>query len=205
MSSSVLGSWSLSSALRRLTAVAVVYVAAAFVPPAPFDGPLFLLKLFTAPAPTNVALPVDGVRPKDLRDSWGNARSGGRRHEGIDIFAPRGTRVLASTIGIVARTNTDPLGGLVVWVLGPGGQRHYYAHLDRRSTLRTGDRVNVGDTLGYVGTTGNARGGAPHLHYGIYADGGAIDPYPLLVARPGEASAAANDPPKPAMRKGARS
>ena len=167
----------------RLWAVAVIYVTLALIPPAPFEKPLLLLSLLTAPPPTSVALPVDGVRAKDLRDSWGNARSGGRRHEGIDIFAPRGTRVLASTHGIVSRAGTDPLGGLVVWVLGPGGQRHYYAHLERHSTLRTGDLVNVGDTLGYVGTTGNARGGPPHLHYGIYAGAtGAVDPYPLLVA-----------------------
>ncbi len=167
----------------RLWAVAAIYVTLALIPPAPFDKPLFLLALLSAPAPASVAMPVAGVRVKDLRDSWGNARGGGRRHEGIDIFAPPGTRVIASTAGFIARTGNDPLGGVVVWVLGPGGQRHYYAHLDRRSSLRPGDRVNVGDTLGYVGTTGNARGGPPHLHYGIYSgNAGVIDPYPLLVA-----------------------
>lgn len=168
---------------RRLWAVAAIYATLALIPPAPFDKPLFLLALMTAPAPTSVAVPVAGVRATDLRGGWGNPRSGGRRHEGIDIFAPHGTRVVASTEGLISRTGTDPLGGLVVWVLGPGGQRHYYAHLDRRSGLQSGDRVSVGDTLGYVGTSGNARGGAPHLHYGIYAgSAGAIDPYPLLIA-----------------------
>ena len=167
----------------RPWAIAALYLLPALVPPSPFERPLFLLQLLGAPPPTSVSIPVDGVKPAQLRDSWGNARSGGRRHEGIDIFAPRGTRVVASTPGIVARVGTDPLGGLVVWVLGPGGQRHYYAHLDRHSGFRAGDRVDVGDTLGTVGTSGNARGGPAHLHYGIYSGTrGAIDPYPLLIA-----------------------
>jgi murein DD-endopeptidase MepM/ murein hydrolase activator NlpD len=68
----------------------------------------------------------------------------------------------------------------VVWVLGPGGQRHYYAHLDRYADIVTGQRVRPGTILGYVGTTGNAAGTPPHLHYGIYEAGGAINPYPLL-------------------------
>ena len=119
-----------------------------------------------------------------IRDStWGAARSEGRTHQGIDIFARRGTPVIAATEGLVARIGENRLGGTVVWVYGPGRQRHYYAHLDRvAETLETGDRVAVGDVLGYVGNTGNARGTPPHLHYGIYAMGGAINPYPLLIA-----------------------
>ena len=162
----------------------VLYVAMAIVPPAPFEQPLFLMKLVSAPPPERVSVPVDGVRAGDLRDSWGGPRSGGRRHEGIDILAPRGTRVVAAVDGLVWRVGTDRLGGLVVWQLGPGRQLHYYAHLDRQAHWRPGDRVNVGDTLGTVGTTGNARGGPPHLHYGIYeSGGGAIDPFPLLTGR----------------------
>jgi murein DD-endopeptidase MepM/ murein hydrolase activator NlpD len=67
--------------------------------------------------------------------------------------------------------------------MGPGGQRHYYAHLDRYSDVRRGQRIVIGDVLGYVGTTGNARGTPPHLHYGVYDSSGAINPYPLLTAR----------------------
>ena len=143
------------------------------------------MRLVARPAPTRVAVPVDGVAERDLRGSWGGARSGGRRHGGIDIFAPRGTPVIASTDGVVWRQGSNDLGGRVVWVLGPAAQMHDYAHLDRYSERRVGDPMNVGHTLGYVGTTGNARGGPPHLHYGIYPrGGGAIDPYPLLTGKP---------------------
>jgi murein DD-endopeptidase MepM/ murein hydrolase activator NlpD len=170
--------------IGRLLAAAVLYLLLAVVPPSPLERPLFVARLLTAGAPAHVAVPVDRVEARNLRDSWGNPRSGGRHHEGIDIFAPRGTRVLSSTEGLVSRIGTDPLGGRVVWVLGPGGQMHYYAHLDATSGIRVGDRVAVGDVLGAVGTSGNARGGPPHLHYGIYAGGGAINPYPLLAPEP---------------------
>lgn len=173
---------------RGLAASLLLYATIALVPPAPFERPLYLLHLMSMPASTRVAVPVAGVAARDLRDSWGNARSGGRRHEGIDIFAPRGTPVVASSEGVVWRVGTDPLGGLVVWTLGPGGLMHYYAHLDRYADVRPGDRIGVGDRLGYVGTTGNARGGPPHLHYGIYGGAGAINPYPLLVPDAKEAS-----------------
>ncbi len=165
----------------RVVAALALYVAIALVPPAPFERPLYLMRLLRMPAPTHVAVPVAGLAARDVRDSWGNARSGGRRHEGIDLFAPRGTAVVAATEGVVWRVGTDPLGGRVVWVLGPGGLMHYYAHLDRYANERVGDRVAVGDRLGEVGTTGNARGGPPHLHYGVYASGGAINPYPMLA------------------------
>lgn len=168
----------------RLFAALGLYALLAVVPPHPFERSLRLVRLVASPAPERVGLPVEGVAERNLRSSWGGVRSGGRHHEGIDIFAPRGTRVLASTDGVVWREGTDPLGGLVVWVLGPAGQMHYYAHLDRRGPRHVGDRVGVGDTLGYVGTTGNARGGPPHLHYGIYPRGGGpIDPYPLLTGK----------------------
>lgn len=141
----------------------------------------FAVQLSTRPAPASVAVPVAGVARRDLVDTWGGARSNGRRHEGIDIFARRGTGVIAATDGLVARVGENSLGGLSVWVYGPGRQRHYYAHLDRYAeNLSAGDRVAAGDVLGYVGNTGNAQGTPPHLHYGIYAMGGAINPYPLL-------------------------
>jgi murein DD-endopeptidase MepM/ murein hydrolase activator NlpD len=141
---------------------------------------LYAMRLASMPVPTALPVPVRGVVPRALRDTWHGARSEGRRHEGIDIFAKRGTAVVAATEGIVLRVGTNRLGGQVVWVLGPGGQRHYYAHLDRYAEIGNGQRVRPGTVLGYVGTTGNAKGTPPHLHYGIYAAGGAINPYPML-------------------------
>jgi murein DD-endopeptidase MepM/ murein hydrolase activator NlpD len=129
-----------------------------------------------------LAVPVAGVRRAQLADTWGAPRSGGRRHEGIDIFAPCGRPVVSATRGLVLEVGENPLGGQVVRVLGPGGSVHYYAHLGRFGGLRGGDRVSPGDTLGYVGDTGNARGTPCHLHYGVYErGGGARNPYPLLA------------------------
>lgn len=154
------------------------------------DHAIFAVRLSTRPAPAQVAVPVEGVSRRNLVDTWGAARSEGRTHEGIDIFARRGTPVTAATEGLVARIGENRLGGTVVWVYGPGRQRHYYAHLDRvAAALEVGQRVAVGDVLGYVGNSGNARGTPPHLHYGIYTLGGAINPFPLLA--PQDAGAAA--------------
>jgi len=143
---------------------------------------LYAMRLASMAAPGALPVPVRGVAPRGLRDTWHGARSEGRKHEGIDIFARRGTAVTSSTEGIVLRVSTNRLGGQVVWVLGPGGQRHYYAHLDRYADIADGQRVRAGTVLGYVGTTGNAAGTPPHLHYGIYEAGGAINPYPMLRA-----------------------
>lgn len=125
-------------------------------------------------------VPVNGVTRSALMDSWGAVRGGGRRHEGIDIFAPCGRPVLSATAGMVMSVGENTLGGQVVWVLGPGGSWHYYAHLSRYADIRRWDYVQSGDILGFVGTTGNAAGGPCHLHYGIYRNGVAEDPYPYL-------------------------
>ncbi|MEN3295635.1 MAG: peptidoglycan LD-endopeptidase LytH [Burkholderiales bacterium] len=143
---------------------------------------LYLSRLALLPAPTRLRVPVDNVRVGALRDTWHAGRSGGRRHEGIDIFAPRGTPVHATTEGIVTRVGVKSLGGKAVWVLGPGRQRHYYAHLDRFADVYAGQRIQAGTVLGYVGNTGNARRTPSHLHYGIYTLAGAINPFPLLIA-----------------------
>ena len=144
--------------------------------------PRLLLALYRDPAPAHLPVPVAGVRPGDLADTWGGPRSGGRRHQGIDIFAPRGTPVLSATPGLVAWVGENRLGGQTVRVLGPGLEWHYYAHLDRYGAYVSGDAVQAGDTLGYVGTTGNAVGTPPHLHYGIYVcPGSAVNPYPRLA------------------------
>ncbi|WP_370512783.1 M23 family metallopeptidase, partial [Achromobacter sp. LC458] len=144
-------------------------------------APWHMARLAWQQAPSSLPVPVQGVSARRLTDTWGAARSGGRQHEGIDIFAARGTPVLSTTEGVVMQVGTNNLGGQVVWVLGPGRQRHYYAHLDGYADIERGQLVAPGDVLGYVGNTGNARGTPPHLHYGIY-DGGAINPYTLLMA-----------------------
>ena len=144
---------------------------------------LYAMRLTSMPLPTVVAMPVAGVERRALRDTWQAARGAERRHEGIDIFADKGTPVLAATEGIVQRLDETRLGGKVVWVLGPGGQHHYYAHLDRFAAVERGQRIEAGTPLGFVGNTGNASNTPPHLHYGVYGAGGAINPYPLLAGR----------------------
>ncbi len=144
-------------------------------------------RLSGMPAPAVVPVPVAGVQAKRITDTWGAARSSGRTHQGVDIFATRGTLVLSATRGVVARIGESSIGGKHVWVIGPGGERHYYAHLDDWAPgLQLWRVLRAGDPLGFVGTTGNARGTPPHLHYGIYAAGGALNPHPRL----GDAGAA---------------
>lgn len=170
--------------LVRSLAGALVLLALEGVLRAPLESMAYAARLAALPAPTVLAVPVAGVERADLRDTWQGARSEGRRHEGIDIFARHGTPVLSSTEGVVLRVGTNRLGGQTVLVLGPGGQRHYYAHLSRYGDVRAGMRVAAGAVLGYVGNTGNAAHTPPHLHYGIYVPGaggsGAINPFPFL-------------------------
>ena len=142
------------------------------------------LSLLMHEAPARLPVPVVGIVPSQLSDSWGSPRPGGRHHEGIDIFAPRFTPIVSATEGIVSDKGTGELGGRYVTVTGPGGYNHYYAHMERYGAYTPGDWIEPGDTLGYVGDSGNARGTPTHLHYGIYKlNGGAINPYPLLAQR----------------------
>lgn len=132
-----------------------------------------------------VRMPVEGLRVQQTQSSWHAPRSGGRRHEGIDLFARRGTKVVSATRGEVWRVGDDALGGHVVTVLGEGPALYYYAHLDDWAEgLRVGARVERGTLLGHVGNTGNARTTPPHLHFGVYRVGllrsRAVDPFPLL-------------------------
>jgi murein DD-endopeptidase MepM/ murein hydrolase activator NlpD len=166
----------------RGLALAIVLIAIGAVLGLWLENVAYAIRLGAMPAPRSLPVPVAGVQPARLADTWGGARSEGRRHEGIDIFARRGTPVLAATEGIVMRVGTNRLGGQVVWVLGPGGQRHYYAHLDSYGDVRAGMRIAAGSIVGYVGNTGNAASTPTHLHYGIYTAAGAINPYPLLRA-----------------------
>ena len=133
---------------------------------------------------SRLPVPVKGINRSELRDTWGAARSQGRSHEGIDIMAERGTKVYSATEGLVADLRNNNLGGKVIWIVGPAGSWHYYAHLDdHKRGLSVGDYVRKGDVIGYVGNTGNARHTASHLHYGIYLNGkgrSAVNPYPYL-------------------------
>ncbi len=136
-----------------------------------------------------LAFPVEGRNSKQISSFWGANRDGGRRsHEGVDIFAPRGTPALASIDGYVSRVGTNGLGGNVVFLSDQShGINLYYAHLDSFN-VATGKRVKLGDTLGFVGNTGNARTTGPHLHFGIYQSGGrgATDPLPFIRQGLGE-------------------
>jgi len=126
----------------------------------------------------SLAFPVPNGK---MQSFWGAARdAGARQHEGIDIFAPKRTPALAAADGVVRRVGTNNLGGKVVF-LHPDKKDFsiYYAHLDTQ-LVSAGQTVKVGDTLGLVGNTGNARGGSPHLHLGIYGNGGAIDPFHFI-------------------------
>jgi len=129
--------------------------------------------------PTENSLPSP-LPEQHLTDTWGAARSQGRSHEGIDIFAPRGTPIQTTTQGIVSKVGENTLGGRVVVVVGPGGAGHYYAHLEDYADISPNDWVDAGDVIGYVGDSGNAKGTPPHVHYGIYINGSAVNPYPLL-------------------------
>ncbi len=132
-----------------------------------------------------LAFPVPGRDPIAAQSRFGDPREGGRRvHEGVDIFAPRGTPVIAATDGVVRRVGTQRLGGLVVWLRDERGYSQYYAHLSAQ-LVEGGARVHAGDTLGLVGNTGNARTTPPHLHFGLYRRGeGAVDPWPFLAPQP---------------------
>jgi len=136
-------------------------------------------------------VPVAGVRPDQLRDTFDERRSGGRTHRAIDILAPRGTPVVSADSGTVYRIRRNSLGGLVVYALDPTGRLvYYYAHLDRFAEgLAEGMPLAKGDPIGYVGTTGNAPRGTPHLHFQVmrlddpkrYWDGVPLDSRPFFA------------------------
>jgi LysM repeat protein len=111
-------------------------------------------------------------------DDFGAARSGGRSHQGIDLLAPRGTPVVATVSGVLKR-HDQPRGGLAYYLRGDDGLTYYGAHL---ATFVRGDgRIRIGETLGTVGTTGNAAGGPTHLHFEVINHAGSKDPFALLT------------------------
>jgi murein DD-endopeptidase MepM/ murein hydrolase activator NlpD len=137
----------------------------------------------------DLEMPVAGVDDDDLRDTFSEAR-GARRHEALDIMAPRNTPVRAVEEGRIAKLFTSKAGGLTIYQFDPSETfSYYYAHLDRYAAgLKEGQTVKRGQVLGYVGTSGNAAPDAPHLHFAIFRltperqwwKGEPINPYPVL-------------------------
>lgn len=149
------------------------------VQPELLTGGRVTLTILTAPS---LAFPIPGKDSRAIGSIWGDPRDkGARRHEGVDIFARKGTPVTSASDGIVTRVNETKIGGKVVWVNDISkGQNLYYAHLDSQ-LVSPGKIVKAGDTLGLVGNTGNARFTPSHLHFGIYVSfQGAVDPYPYI-------------------------
>ena len=143
-----------------------------------------IARLYTQEPDSKIAMPLPDVAKRQIANTWGAPRGTGRRHEGQDIFAPKGTPILSATRGYVYKIGENNLGGQTVSVIGSGGRVYYYAHLDSYAPgLEVGDRVSTRTVLGYVGTTGNAQGTPPHLHFGVYTFTGAINPLPLLTDR----------------------
>ena len=151
-----------------------------------------------APAPTvssfvstiKLIIPVAGVKPEQLLDTFGDARSEGRLHDAIDIAAPAGTPVLAAADGRIVKLWQSERGGMTIYQLGPNQEViFYYAHLAGYAPgLAEGNNVRQGDVIAYVGDTGNAGTGNFHLHFSMamvsdpkrYWEGTNINPYPLL-------------------------
>jgi len=145
--------------------------------------PYRIAKLSAMEPDTELKVPILGITKSSIADTWGEARQNGRTHEGVDIFARRGTPVFSATEGYVLRKGYGSIGGNYVYVIGKGGIRYYYAHLDSFSlNTDVGTKVTEDTVLGFVGTTGNASGTPPHLHFGMYKNG-PQNPYDLLVTR----------------------
>jgi murein DD-endopeptidase MepM/ murein hydrolase activator NlpD len=130
-----------------------------------------------------ILMPLAGIRTRHIADTWHARRGAGRQHEGQDLFARRGTPVYSAGDGIVVRIGSAGIGGNAVSILGAGGRVYYYAHLSRFGQLKMGDYVTSDTVVGYVGNTGNAASTPPHLHFGVYDRGSAINPLPLLTER----------------------
>jgi peptidoglycan LD-endopeptidase LytH len=135
-------------------------------------------------------IPVVGIEPEQLRDDFNAKRGGGRRHNAIDILAPYGTPIIAADDGYILRLSKNKAGGIVLYATDPEQRfAYYYAHLaGYHEGLSAGKPIAKGDTLGYVGTSGNAPENTPHLHFqimrirggGRYWNGEPLNPYPIL-------------------------
>ncbi len=137
-----------------------------------------------------IVMPVAGVDPSKLEDTFLAGRDGDRTHRAIDILAPRGTPILAADDGKILRMSNNTLGGITIYAVDTENRLvYYYAHLDHyNDAMSPGRAISKGDTLGYVGTTGNAPKDIPHLHFqvmrwpadGKYWNGDPIDPFQAL-------------------------
>jgi murein DD-endopeptidase MepM/ murein hydrolase activator NlpD len=142
-------------------------------------------------AARNLLIPVANVSASQLHDTFNQARSEGREHDAIDIMAPQGTSVLATTDGVVIKLFQSDRGGMTLYELDPSGRYvYYYAHLMRYAEgVAEGRQLRRGEVIAYVGDTGNAGAGNYHLHFAIskvasphqWSGGDPINPYPLLV------------------------
>jgi murein DD-endopeptidase MepM/ murein hydrolase activator NlpD len=138
----------------------------------------------------NLTLPVQGIKRDELRDTFNEDRGRTRKHEAIDVLAPRHTPVLAVEDGKIARLFLSDAGGITIYQFDPASAYcYYYAHLEKYADgLEEGDTVKRGQVIGYVGTTGNAPRDTPHLHFAIFKlgddkkwwEGAPIDPYSVL-------------------------
>ena len=141
-------------------------------------------RLYGEAPDSTLAMPLQDVAKKQIANTWHAPRGKDRVHEGQDIFAPKGTPIYSATEGYVYSVGENRLGGQTVSIIGAGGRVYYYAHLDSYApNLAEADYVTTQTVLGYVGTTGNAQGTPPHLHFGVYTSSGAINPLPLLADR----------------------
>jgi len=158
-------------------------------PPAPAPAPEAPAAGEVASAPLHLAMPIAGIDPNKLTDTFNEVHSG-HKHEALDIPAPRGTPVMAVAEGNVVKLFTSKPGGLTVYQFDNSQTYcYYYAHLDRYAPgLTEHTLLRKGDVLGYVGSTGNASAEAPHLHFEVsklgpdkkWWEGTPIDPLPLL-------------------------
>ena len=144
-----------------------------------------------------MVLPIEGLKPASVQDTFYQSRSGGERtHEATDILAPRGTPVHAMVDGVIQKLFLSKPGGNTIYEFDENGEySYYYAHLDRYvEGLHEGQRVRAGDVIGYVGTTGNADPNTPHLHLALFRlgpekqwwKGTPENPYPVLMRLLGE-------------------
>ncbi len=194
----------LAKRMGRGLAAALLLLAAAFASmvritinaPAPSAAPATAESPAAPPATqagdrVPLIIPVQGVQPRQLSDTWGQSRGGGQReHHAIDIMAPKGTPVLAAASGTVEKIFESVNGGHTIYVrTRDGATIHYYAHLDTYLVAEK-EAVRQGEPIATVGNTGSAAGGAPHLHFEIktmlpgegWWQGTNVNPYPLLRA-----------------------
>lgn len=180
--------------LFLLVVLILLWIAALSLPEASEDTPGAAGRSGSETGTAYLSVPINGVSRTALRDSWGDPRENGRRaHHGTDISAPSMTPVVAAARGVVEKLFQSKTGGNTIYVRAP--QRdwtYYYAHLASYAPhLREGLAVNVGDTIGYVGDTGDAGAGNYHLHFGLtrtaatdhWYEGVDVDPYPYLMGR----------------------